>query len=307
MASITQGTPTAPSLTTTNTTTVVFSCKCVNCNKYCVVTEEMFDDMHNHLCEDNHPIFSCNSIGKTCEEEELLRQALQANLQQGGSDIASLASSLLAHSMPFPNKVKDSEINSELYEELEQFLKRCEICGDWKDNDELDEDTATICEDGCLGQDHHDDASMIARIHECYEDNDYTKCTSCEEWTTSYTETDGDEKYCSNCAQHYGYFECAGCGHYTTSRRTYCDSCRGTDEDQGLRFVYVPVVWKRANVRVTNLHINKMCESSHNLITFLTPNNTFECDLCGNFVETGASMHGCDICNYDICINCGEN
>ena len=36
------------------------------------------------------------------------------------------------------------------------------------------------------------------------------------------------------------------------------------------------------------------------------PNDTFTCDLCHVGVNAGTVMHGCDMCNWDLCDSCFE-
>lgn len=49
----------------------------------------------------------------------------------------------------------------------------------------------------------------------------------------------------------------------------------------------------------------KGCPGGHNLASFKTPNGTFSCDVCGkNGLPAGTTMHGCRICNWDMCTAC---
>lgn len=46
------------------------------------------------------------------------------------------------------------------------------------------------------------------------------------------------------------------------------------------------------------------CPGQHHLNVFDTPTTKFYCNVCMSRLPQGYRMHGCRICNYDICINC---
>jgi hypothetical protein len=46
------------------------------------------------------------------------------------------------------------------------------------------------------------------------------------------------------------------------------------------------------------------CPGNHVLNKFLTPDKRFTCDGCDTKIETGKIMHGCRICNFDLCESC---
>jgi hypothetical protein len=52
----------------------------------------------------------------------------------------------------------------------------------------------------------------------------------------------------------------------------------------------------------------KVCEKGHPLRIFRTPHDEYVCDACntGEFLEQGAVMLGCRICDWDACEKCAS-
>lgn len=46
------------------------------------------------------------------------------------------------------------------------------------------------------------------------------------------------------------------------------------------------------------------CLGNHGLKIYKTPKKGFGCDECGKIVKKGTTMHGCSICDFDLCLNC---
>ena len=51
-------------------------------------------------------------------------------------------------------------------------------------------------------------------------------------------------------------------------------------------------------------HTNLKCKNEHGLVRFVTPHDSFSCDVCHGSVPEGAVMFGCDTCDYDVCSTC---
>lgn len=63
-------------------------------------------------------------------------------------------------------------------------------------------------------------------------------------------------------------------------------------------------IWRgRGKVRLPT-NCKKQCPGKHGLAKFLTPHQTFGCDLCGKRGKIGSTMYGCDDCNFDVCAEC---
>eukprot|EP00961_Rhodomonas_salina_P221724 2998037-Rhodomonas_salina.1 len=56
----------------------------------------------------------------------------------------------------------------------------------------------------------------------------------------------------------------------------------------------VKIYWKRKS--------NGSCP--HDLHQFMTPSPTFQCDACGLSLPQGAVLHGCRLCDFDLCSRC---
>jgi len=60
-------------------------------------------------------------------------------------------------------------------------------------------------------------------------------------------------------------------------------------------------MWEFPTVKTPEI---SKCPKNHDLIPFDTPNPYYSCDVCDKKMAQGAIMHGCRICEYDICLNC---
>ena len=56
--------------------------------------------------------------------------------------------------------------------------------------------------------------------------------------------------------------------------------------------------------QVSPLVCTRNCTGGHGLSSHFAPNDTFSCDNCEVRVAEGAELHGCDICDYDLCLEC---
>jgi hypothetical protein len=45
---------------------------------------------------------------------------------------------------------------------------------------------------------------------------------------------------------------------------------------------------------------------THDMPEFETPNANYGCDGCEKGMPKGATMKGCRICDYDLCIECSD-
>jgi len=48
------------------------------------------------------------------------------------------------------------------------------------------------------------------------------------------------------------------------------------------------------------------CPDGHSLKSFQTPNDSFSCDQCQSKWPTDSAMHGCRMCNFDLCPGCWQ-
>jgi len=46
------------------------------------------------------------------------------------------------------------------------------------------------------------------------------------------------------------------------------------------------------------------CLGNHGLKIYKTPKKGFGCDECGKIIKKGTTMHGCSICDFDLCLDC---
>ena len=226
----------------------------------------------NHLPV--HEPFTCCTAGLRCDDEASMRAVLAA--RNVPLDVASIATTFQGNGEPFPNKVADKDINPKLKQELEGLgAIRCTCCGDWRDGiDELDEETSTVCDDGCSGNQQHHDEQMRIRIEGYYEaDENYTQCLGCQNWTH--------------------------CDHVNLDDEDYCEQCElPAPSPSG----WVNGTFQRGEKEATG--VTAICPLRHRLVSFLTPNASFTCDGCEERQPVGAAMSGCQACEYDLCKDC---
>ena len=49
------------------------------------------------------------------------------------------------------------------------------------------------------------------------------------------------------------------------------------------------------------------CNKGHFLERYVTPEEGYFCDLCGDTQPTSSTMYGCDECEWDICAICNQD
>ena len=273
----------------------VYRMQCAHCSKWHTVDMTTYDDFFMPSCEEDGQTFECSVIERSCHDEHSLAAVLTSHLSQAGLDVTAFARPLFAETNPFPNKVPDSDINPDLYAQMQNFgYERCKCCGDWVTTDERDKDTNKVCGDdeGCLGQQHHDDMRLAALVDECYnDDGDYTKCEGCNKWTHCDHIDLNNEDFCEDCAPE---MEAEEDGEEEEEEEE--------EDDDNVEGVYVEEPYFR-NGFIT-APFGKVCSSGHVLVQFQTPNSSFACDICNFTQVTNMQMYGCNLCNYDLCYSC---
>ena len=61
---------------------------------------------------------------------------------------------------------------------------------------------------------------------------------------------------------------------------------------------------KSCAVKAAHVSLSVNCEGKHGLTAFLTPHESFNCDVCKKRMKEGDFALGCRTCDFDMCESC---